>query len=82
MTRYVSRQSLSEATGKPSPVVTFPSEEGPPRPDHGPAGARPCYHPLPPGTKRERGARGTFDIVGVHLLVFSSLVDVGHGLVG
>ena len=29
-----------------------------------------------------RGARGTFDIVRVHLLVFSSLVDVGHELVG
>eukprot|EP00966_Prymnesium_polylepis_P031102 723518-Prymnesium_polylepis.1 len=38
-----------------SPVVTFPSEEGPPRPVA--AGARPGYHPLPPLTKCERGAR-------------------------
>ena len=29
-----------------------------------------------------RGARGTFDIVSVHLLVFNPLVDVDHGLVG
>ena len=38
-----------------SPVVTFPSEEGPPRPVA--AGARPCYHLLPHRPKRERGAR-------------------------
>jgi hypothetical protein len=50
------------------------------------ARARKLYAPRARRTARAvgpaRGARGTFDIVGVHLLVFSSLVDVGHGLVG
>ena len=50
------------------------------------ARARKLYAPRARSTARAigpvRGARGTFDLVGVHLLVFSSLVDVGHGLVG
>ena len=50
------------------------------------ARARKLYAPRARSTARAigpvRGARGTFDLVGVHLLVCSGLVDVGHVLVG